>query len=231
MIVLAIPWEVVPCETGIDPVTTEAKAEIDRFERFMIRWPLDEMRSIEDYMSGYVDGEGCFTVTFNRRPKMLIGWELRPSFSVSQNEDKRQVLDLMQEYFGCGYIRRDFFDKTVKFEIRDHRELMIKVIPHFVRFPLISRKQRDFELFKEICEKVDKAEHLTRNGFAKIVELAYQMNGSGKRRRTKAEIIRDLDSHQDEDIVLSLSQDKVKKEVPKRTKGVTTGGLSQRGAR
>ena len=153
------------------------------------------MRSIEDYITGYADGEGCFTVTFNRRPKMLIGWELRPSFSVSQNEDRRQVLDLMKEYFGCGYIRRDFSDKTVKFEIRDHRELMTKVIPHFTIFSLLSRKQKDFELFKEICERVDKAEHLTRNGFTKIVELAYQMYGSGKRRRTKEEILYDLNSH------------------------------------
>ena len=61
------------------------------------------MRSIEDYITGYVDGEGCFTVTFNRRSKMKIGWELRPSFSVSQNEDRREVIDLIQTYFGCGY--------------------------------------------------------------------------------------------------------------------------------
>src|SRR3989338_2274924 len=138
------------------------------------------MRSIEDYITGYVDGEGCFTVTFNRRPKMLIKWELRPSFSVSQNEDRRQVLDVIREYFGCGYIRRDYSDKTVKFEIRDHKELMTKVIPHL-------------------------GKHLTKGGFIEIIELAYQMNGSGKRRRTKEEIIKDLRSHQDEDIVLSLS--------------------------
>ena len=190
------------------------------------------MRSIEDYITGYADGEGCFTVTFNRRPAMLVGWELRPSFSVSQNEDKWQVLDLIQKYFGCGYIRRDFSDKTVKFEIRDHNQLMTKVIPHFEKFPFISRKQKDFELFKTICWKIDKAKHLTRNGFAEIVGLAYQMNGSGKRKRMKEEIIRSVTSHQDEDIVLSLSQGKVKKyEVPKRTKGATTGGLSQPGAR
>src|SRR3989344_2042430 len=130
------------------------------------------MRSIEDYITGYVDGEGCFTVTFNRRPKMLIKWELRPSFSVSQDEDRRQVLDLIREYFGCGYIRRDYADKTVKFEIRDHNDLVSKVIPHFEQFPLLSRKQKNFELFRKICGIIDRAEHLERDGFADVVNLA-----------------------------------------------------------
>jgi len=78
---------------------------------------------------------------------------------------------------------------------------------------------------------VDIGKHLTRGGFTEIVELAYRMNNSGKRRRTKGVILKDIGTHQDEDIVLSLSQDKAVNEVPKRMKGVTTGGLSQRGAR
>ena len=72
--------------------------------------------------------------------------------------------------------------------------------------------------------------HLTPKGLGEIVLLAYQMNGSGKRHRSKEEIIRDLRKTQDEDIVLSLPQGKWN-EVPKRMKGVTTGGLSPRGAR
>ena len=188
-------------------------------------------RSIEDYIVGYVDGEGCFTVTFNRRPAMHIGWEMRPSFSVSQNEDRREVIDLIQQYFGCGYVRRDYSDKTVKFEIRDHHELISKVIPFFERYPLLSRKQKDFELFAKICRMVYEDLHLTPQGLVEIVELAYQMNGSGKRHRAKEEIITDLvQKTQDEDIVLPVSKD-TKFEVPKRMKGVTTGGLSRGDAR
>ena len=166
------------------------------------------MRSIEDYIVGYVDGEGCFTVTFNRRPEMKIGWEMRPSFSVSQNEDRREVIDLIQRYFGCGYVRRDYSDKTVKLEIRDRNELMTRVIPFFEKCPLLSRKQKDFELFAKICRMVHQNLHLVPQGLVEIVELAYQMNGSGKRHRSKEEIVADLvQKSQDEDIVLSVSKD------------------------
>ncbi|MDO8664490.1 MAG: LAGLIDADG family homing endonuclease [Candidatus Liptonbacteria bacterium] len=178
----------------IDPVTTEVKNR-NRLDYSSYYTPTSlskRRRNIPEYITGYVDGEGCFTVTFNMKAKALLGWELRPSFSVSQNEDKRQVLDIIKKYFGCGYIRRDYADKTVKFEIRDHNDLLGKVIPHFERFPFLSRKQKDFELFKKICKIIHKGKHLEKDGFIKILDLAYQMNGSGKRKRTKKEIIKFL---------------------------------------
>ena len=178
-----------------DPVTTEAKSQ-NGFDLSSHYTPVSlvngKIRNIPEYITGYVDGEGCFTVTFNQKAKALLGWELRPSFSVSQNEDRRQVLDIIKEYFGCGYIRRDYHDKTVKFEVRDHNNLVQKVIPHFDKFPLLSSKQKDFELFRKICELVDQDKHLNKNGYVEILNLAYGMNGSGKRRRTKEEIITSL---------------------------------------
>ena len=182
-----------PVVNRIDPVTTESR-KVGRngsdLSDHYTPTSLLKIRNIPEYITGYVDGEGCFTVTFNQKLKANLGWEMKPSFSVSQNEDKRQVLDIIREYFGCGYIRRDYADKTVKFEIRDHNDLMTKIIPHFEKLSLLSRKQRDFELFKKICKIVDQKIHLTKDGFIEIINLAYQMNGSGKRRRTKETIIK-----------------------------------------
>ena len=177
-----------------DPVTTEAKSRnsLNSKSYYTPTSLGKESRNIPEYITGYVDGEGCFTVTFNQKAKALLGWELRPSFSVSQNEDRRQVLDIIKEYFGCGYIRRDYHDKTVKFEIRDHNDLVNKVIPHFERFPLLSAKDKDFRLFKQICKMIDEEKHLLKDGYSQILDLAYQMNGSGKRRRKKEEIVNSL---------------------------------------
>ena len=183
-----------PALSRIDPVTTEAKSRNSLHTKSYYTptsLPKHE-RNIPEYITGYVDGEGCFTVTFNVKPKALLGWEIRPSFSVSQNEDRRQVLDIIKTYFGCGYIRRDFSDKTVKFEIRDHKDVMEKVLPHFDRFPLLSAKQKDFELFKTICTMIDRKLHLNKDGFAEILQLAYRMNGSGKRKRKIEEIVQSL---------------------------------------
>jgi hypothetical protein len=134
------------------------------------------------YLSGYFDGEGCFTVSISPRAKLKVGWEVRPSASVSQNEDCSQVLHLVESYFGCGAIRSDPSDKTVKWEVRSLPLLLERVIPHFERWPMLSAKQRDFESFAAICGRMEYGSHLTSAGLAEIVEIAAGMNPSGKRR-------------------------------------------------
>jgi len=112
---------------------------------------------------------------------LVVGWEVRPSLSVSQNGDRAEVLLLIQRHFGCGRLRPDRSDRTVKWETRSLLTILQMVIPHFRRYPLLSGKQRDFELFADICEAMARGEHLAAPGLRAIVALAGQMNPSGKR--------------------------------------------------
>ena len=113
---------------------------------------------------------------------------MRPSLSVSQNGDRIEVLLAIQQYFGCGTLRPDRSDRTVKWEVRRLLPLIQTVIPHFRRYPLLSGKQRDFELFAVICERIARGTHVIRVGLQEIAELAVQMNPSGKRKYLPAMI-------------------------------------------
>jgi hypothetical protein len=145
-------------------------------------------RNVSEYISGFVDGEGCFSISFSIRPKLNVGWEVKPSFCVGQNYDRREVLDIMQSYFGCGNMRRDYHDKTLKYEVRSLEELITKILPHFEKFPLYSGKQKDFEKFAKICGLMKNFKHLKISGLKKILDIAYTMNSSGRRRYTKEQI-------------------------------------------
>jgi hypothetical protein len=101
--------------------------------------------------------------------------------SVSQNGDRAEVLLLIQQYFGCGRIRPDRSDRTVKWETRSLDPIRANVIPHFEQYPILSGKQRDFERFADICERMARGEHRLRGGLVEIVRLAGEMNPSGKR--------------------------------------------------
>ncbi len=140
------------------------------------------------YLSGYTDGEGSFCVSFSPRRKLRIGLEVRPSFSVSQNSDRSEVLNLFQQTFDCGTIRPDRSDKTFKFEIRGLNDLIEKVIPFFRRYPLKSSKNRDFELFAQICLLMNLEKQRKIAGMKKIIQLAVQMNTSGKRKYQAQEL-------------------------------------------
>ena len=93
---------------------------------------------LPSYISGYVDGEGCFNVSM--------------------------VLLLMQEYFGGGWIGPDRSDKTVKWETRNLTHLLERILPHFRRHPLLSAKQQDFELFDAVCTAISRRNHRTSIG-------------------------------------------------------------------
>lgn len=148
-----------------------------------------KQRNVAEYISGFTDGEGCFSVSFSRREKFLIGWETKPSFCVAQNYDRAEVLYLMQKYFGCGFLRRDYGDKTLKYEVRSLTDLLCKVIPHFEKYPLLSAKNKDFKLFKRICHLMDTGKHGELQGLEKITSLAFKMNPGGKRKYKRNQIL------------------------------------------
>ena len=112
---------------------------------------------LSSYLSGYADGEGCFCVSFARSERHKFGWDIRPSFSVSQNHDRMELLECFRSRFDDGHIRPDRSDKTFKFETRSIGTLTAKVIPHFREYPLLSGKRRDFELFAEAVEMMERS--------------------------------------------------------------------------
>ncbi len=144
------------------------------------------------YISGLIEGEGCFLISFSFRKKLNVGIETRPSFSVTLHKSDLSLLKEVHKFFGCGAIRFTKSDRTYKYEIRSIQDIHKKVIPHFVRYPLFGAKSADFKLFQQICLKIYKNQHLNREHLAQIIDLAYQMNPSGKRKHSKSDLLRVL---------------------------------------
>src|ERR687891_1786770 len=68
---------------------------------------VNQQERLDAYIAGFVDGEGSFHVAVQRNPWTNAGWQLVPEFHVSQNAERRQVLDLTRERLGCGRIREN----------------------------------------------------------------------------------------------------------------------------
>lgn len=141
------------------------------------------------YISGFADGEGCFSVSFNYRAKLKTKIEVRPSFAIGQNKRSLEILKKIQNYFDCGSIRFSNQDQCYKYEVRNISEIMRKIIPHFKKYPLQSSKKEDFGIFKTICEDISRSKHLNIEHLKNIIHLAYKMNGAGKRKYSEAELL------------------------------------------
>jgi hypothetical protein len=141
---------------------------------------------LDGYIAGYVDGEGSFAVSVQRNPTCRLGLQLLPEFHVSQNGDRAQVLELIRDRLGCGYIKcNSKRDRALVFVVRERRALLESVIPFFERVPLRSAKQADFERFAWIVKEMSRGRHRTREGFTSLLEEATSMNGGGRFRKVR----------------------------------------------
>ena len=126
------------------------------------------------WISGFVDGEGCFHVGINRIPKMTLGWQVLPELRIVQHKKNIHVLKKIQKIFGYGIIRRNHGDR---FELRVRKiENLNKITKFFDENPLQTTKRNDFELFKEIMSLINQKQHLTRDGLKRIAKLSSKMN-------------------------------------------------------
>lgn len=145
------------------------------------------------YVSGLVEGEGCFHVSFSLRKRLRIGIETRPSFSISLNCRDLMLLQGVHQYFGCGAIRFSESDRTYKYESRSVADLVQRIVPHFEKYALHGSKQNDYVRFADICRSVHADQHLNRERLKGIINSAFEMNPSGKRMRAKCDLLRVLD--------------------------------------
>src|SRR5215470_363230 len=136
------------------------------------------------WVSGFVDGEGCFSVSIHRNPnaRSTGGWQLHPVFHVYQHESHRDVLEALIPLFACGRLRPKGPNSSVwTFAVDGLRNLETHVVPFFEQYPLVV-KASDFRRFATIVTAMRRKEHLDTAGFERLVRLAYAMNANGKQR-------------------------------------------------
>jgi LAGLIDADG endonuclease len=143
------------------------------------------------WVVGFVDGEGCFSVSVHRNPfvRRTRGWQILPTFQVYQHRDHRAVLEGLIEFFGCGVIRpKGPNSQVVTYSVNGLRVLDCRVIPFFELNPLLV-KDKDFAAFALIVRAMRRKEHLEPDGFERLVRLAYGMNANGKQRSRSLEYV------------------------------------------
>ena len=117
--------------------------------------------SFGHWLSGFVDGEGCFGIYCysNKRTNEFNPGALSFEFSIQLREDDRDILEEIQRYFNCGHLAVGSRRKAraegkvnardqIKFSCKKLSEILGAIIPHFDEYPLRAKKRGDFEIWK-----------------------------------------------------------------------------------
>ena len=126
------------------------------------------------WITGFTDGEGSFHVSVIKNKNYKLGWQVEPCFKLTQHVRDKPVLKCIQNYFKVGSIYKHG-PQTVQFRVQSIKELDT-IINHFKMFPLMTKKCSDLKLFIMILEIMRRKEHLTQEGFIKIVAIKASMN-------------------------------------------------------
>ena len=154
------------------------------------------------WVTGFVDGEGCFSIGFVRqtggrgRNGYGTGYQVSHEFVVTQGAQSAASLHDLEAFFGVGQVlgnkRYDNHrEHLLRYVVRRRTDLIDTIIPFFGSHPLRTSKQRNFEKFATCVELVEKGHHLSFEGLAGLAEIAETMN----RQKPRTELIGILRGH------------------------------------
>ena len=147
------------------------------------------------YLTGFVDGEGCFCISLKKQKSAKVRWVLDPVFHVTQHKDQKEILKILKKIIGCGRIIKKYGqENTLQYYVHSRKDLVECIIPFFRKYKLIT-KQRDFELFAEIVEALAEHQHGDVKKFRELLKKAFAMNRGGKQRRYNLDdVLKSLES-------------------------------------
>lgn len=133
------------------------------------------------WICGFVDGEGCFSVSIIRNKTTSSGWQIFPEFVVTQGIKSRASIEGIQDFFACGRIyenrRHDNHkENLLRYCVRSRKDLLERIIPFFEKNPLRTAKREDFKKFKRILLLMEKGAHRKESGLRQIARIIERMN-------------------------------------------------------
>lgn len=117
-----------------------------------------------DYVAGFIDGEGCFFLTYRKetkytRPGNPTYFRWSASFAMTLREDDVEILKQIRNTLECGNVyflnaKDGRVGRQAYFGVQNIDDAHNKVLPFFRKFQLRAKKRYDFELWGKALELI-----------------------------------------------------------------------------
>lgn len=128
------------------------------------------------FLTGFIDAEGKFIVPLRPKADFKYGWEVLSEFKLGLHLKDLPLLETIKTYLGdIGTISVNKAKEVAVFRIGSLKDLQV-IIDHLTRYPLITQKRADFELFKTVVDIKLSGRHTTLDGIQEIVNIRASLN-------------------------------------------------------
>lgn len=101
-------------------------------------------------------------------------------FSIGQQSRDKQLLESFIDYLDCGSVQKKINKKYnrvfYEFRVEKFADIDTKIIPFFVKNPIMGQKLLDFHDFCKVANLMREKAHLTIEGVNQIREIKEKMN-------------------------------------------------------
>lgn len=126
------------------------------------------------FLTGFADGEGSFQLSIVKNNKYNLGYSAQLYFQIHIHKKDRALLELFKLKWGVGNLK-DKGPDAVCFTVTGINNIKV-VIDHFDKYPLITQKWGDFELFKRAFYIIESKKHLMVEGLKKLISIRATVN-------------------------------------------------------
>ena len=95
------------------------------------------------------------------------------------HEKDRALIQSIQNFFGgIGYVSKPNQNSMVEFRVSSINQIVDVIIPHFDKYPLLTNKNSDYLLFKQIV-LILLNKNISNNDIQEIINIKASLNAFG----------------------------------------------------
>nr|YP_009663730.1 hypothetical protein [Dactylella tenuis]QCW06867.1 hypothetical protein [Dactylella tenuis] len=152
-----------------------------------IERPEYKFKGIADsnWVAGFTSGDGSFNI---KTTESRVG-KVQLRFSINLQSQEKEVIIGLAKFFNLNvYDNQDFnLEETkqkyiyytknaIAIQIVKTSDILNIIIPFFEKYSILGQKSLDFSDFKKVANLIQNKEHLTKEGFEKILNIKSSMN-------------------------------------------------------
>jgi hypothetical protein len=132
------------------------------------------------FVTGLIEAEGSFSILKHKDKRAKYHINISLSFRITMLSNEILLLNMINNFFGCGYLSIENKRGAVTFAVQDIFSIKNKIIPHFLKYPLRGTKYLDFMSFKKALYIIESNKHLTEDGINELYTISKNMNSYRK---------------------------------------------------
>jgi len=143
-----------------------------------------------NWIAGFSSGDSSFGVKTGSSTSTKSGSRVQLRFAVGLNIREKELIKGLASFFKLGYLSASEVPEAkeadekyvyitkdaVHLQVIKFKDILDIIIPFFEAYPIQGKKSFDFSDFKKVAELIKNKEHLTPEGFNKILEIKAGMN-------------------------------------------------------